>query len=633
MEAFVLPKADLGSFVAKLKSGYEVIGPVAKDPEFVFEPVESAADLRLDYDTTILPPHKKYLEPPKETMMTFSGPAAETGVPAAPGKRVLFGVHACDVNAMLSVDKLFLGTYPDPYYKAKRDNTMIVGLSCCEPCKNGFCSSFNTGPGMDTGFDLSLTDIGDKYLVDVGSEAGKAMAAGLSPATDADVIAKNQALRASQEKITRHIDTEKIGEFLHQNSEHQVWQDLKEICLACGSCTNVCPTCFCFLVKDQVDLSLVAGERPRDWDSCQFMEFSRVALDHVFRPDRAARIRHRIDHKLTFMAQQFEGAKGCVGCGRCATYCIVHIDPVQVMADLRDNPNEEKAVKMYKPPVKKVTPETSPWAPLPAKIEAIKQQNYDNKTYTFAFVDPDVKAKYAYDNGVFNEISVFGIGEVPISISSCNDVKGTFDHTVRAVGNVTKALDALQVGDVVGIRGPYGVGWPVEAMKGKNVLVVAGGVGLAPLLGTIKYIANHRDQYGALEILYGARSPKEMLFTDEFDDLRKIPNSRLHLCVDDCLGMEWAHHIGVVTTLFDKMSSRPDNSIVITCGPDIMMHFAVRGLQERGWTPEQTYVSLERRMSCGIKKCGNCQIGPIFVCQDGPVFKLADLQGLPEAAL
>lgn len=633
MEAFVLPKADLGGFVAKLKAGYEVFGPVAKDPEFVFAPIESAADLRLDYDTTILPPHKKYLMPPKEALMTFSGPATKTGVPVPAGKQVLFGVHACDVNAMLSLDKVFLGTYPDPYYKARRENTVIIGLNCTQPCANGFCSSFNTGPGMDVGFDLSLTDIGDKYVVCVGSETGKALAAGMAPATDADRIAKIKALRASQEQITRHVDTENLSEFMHQNIENPVWEELKEKCLACGSCTNVCPTCFCFAVKDQIDLTLAAGERPREWDSCQYLEFSRVALDHIFRPDRAARIKQRLYHKMTYFAQQFEGATGCVGCGRCATYCVAGIDPVEVMEDLRENPGEEKPVKLYAPPVKKVTPETNPWEPQPAKIVAIKKQNYDNKTYTFEFVDPVLREKYTYDNGVFNEISVFGIGEVPISISSCADVKGTFDHTIRAVGNVTNALDKLQVGDIVGIRGPYGHGWPVEEMKGKNVLVVVGGVGLAPLMGTIKHIANRRDQYGALEILYGARSPKEMLFTDEFDEIRKIPNSRLLLTVDTTAGMEWGHNIGVVTTLFDKMSSKPDNTIMITCGPDIMMRFATRGLLERGWSPEQIYVSLERRMSCGIKKCGNCQIGPVFVCQDGPVFKLADIQGLPEAAL
>jgi NAD(P)H-flavin reductase/formate hydrogenlyase subunit 6/NADH:ubiquinone oxidoreductase subunit I len=633
VEAFVLPKADLGSFVAKLKAGYEVIGPVSKDPEFVFAPIDSAADLRLDYDTTILPPHKKYLAPPKETLMTFSGRATKTGEPAPAGKQVLFGVHACDVNGMLSLDKVFLGTYPDPYYKARRESTVIVGLNCTEPCAAGFCSSFNTGPGMDTGFDLSLTDIGDKYLVCVGSEAGKALAEGLTPAADADRIAKGKALRASQEKILRHVDTDNLGEFMHQNVDNPVWADLKERCLACGSCTNVCPTCFCFAVKDQVDLGLAAGERPRDWDSCQYLEFSRVAMDHIFRPDRAARIKQRLYHKMTYFAQQFDGSPGCVGCGRCATYCVAAIDPVEVMEDLRDNPGEEKAVKLYTPPDRKITPETNPWEPLPAKITAIKQQNYDNKTYTFEFVDPAVRDKYVYDNGVFNEISVFGIGEVPISISSCADVKGSFDHTIRAVGNVTKALDRLTVGDIVGVRGPYGFGWPVEEMKGKNVLVVVGGVGLAPLLGTIKHIANHRDQYGALEILYGSRSPKDMLFTDEFEDLRKIPNTRLLLCVDNCMGMEWGHNIGVVTTLFDKMSSTPDNSVMITCGPDIMMRFAVKDLLGRGWSPEQIYVSLERRMSCGIKKCGNCQIGPLFVCQDGPVFKLADIQGLPEAAL
>jgi NAD(P)H-flavin reductase/formate hydrogenlyase subunit 6/NADH:ubiquinone oxidoreductase subunit I len=634
VEAFILPKADLGSFVAKLKAGYEVFGPVAKDPEFVFAPIESAADLRLDYDTTILPPHKKYLTPPKETLFTFNGPAAKTGEPLPTGKQLLLGVHACDVNGLLSLDKVFLGTYPDPYFKARRENTVIVALNCTEPCKNGFCSSFNTGPGVDEGFDLALTDVGDKYVVVVGSSAGKSLAAGLAPAADADLIAKSKALRASQEKILRHVDTDSLGEFLHQNVEHPVWEELKERCLACGSCTNVCPTCFCFAVKDQVDLTLAAGERPRDWDSCQYLEFSRVAQDHIFRKDRAGRIKQRLYHKLTYFGQQFDGSPGCVGCGRCATYCVAAIDPVEVLDDLRDEPNAEQAVKLYTPPAKKVTPETNPWDPQPAKILAIKQENFDNKTYTFAFVDPEVQAKYTYDNGVFNEISIFGIGEVPISISSCSDEKGSFQHTIRAVGNVTNALDKLQVGDIVGIRGPYGHGWPIQEMKGKNVLVVVGGVGLAPLRGTIKYIANHRDEFGFLEILYGVRTPDWLLFTDEFDEMRQIPNSRLLLTVDVCPPeVEWGHSIGNCTMLYDKMSSKPDNTIMITCGPDIMMKFAVKGLLSRGWSPEQVYVSLERRMSCGIKKCGNCQIGPIFVCQDGPVFKLADLQGLPEEAL
>jgi len=630
VEAYILPKADLEGFVADLQKEYNVFGPVAKGKDFVFDAVSAASELRLDYDTTILPP-KKYFHRPVETLFGFEGPVDISGEgEKLERKQLLFGVHPCDLNALLSLDKVFLETYPDPYYKSHRENTLIIALNCTTPCKNGFCATFNTGPVADTGFDLALTDLGEKFLVEVGSDAGKKLAAGLQAASAEDIIACNRVLRASQQKITRRIDAENLAELLYQNVEHPKWNELKEECLACGSCTVVCPTCFCFGVKDYVDLSLKSGQRVRTWDSCMFYEFSRVALDHVFRPDRAARIKQRLYHKLVYFNQQF-ASPGCVGCGRCVTTCVKSIDPVEIVASIQANPNPEKEVRLFTPVLKKVAPEKSPWEPQKAVIKAIKQQTRDTATYTFAFVDPKVQEAYTYDPGVFNMISIFGIGEAPISISSSPDVKDSFDHTIRAVGNVTKALAKLQVGDIVGIRGPFGVGWPVEEMKGKDVLLVAGGIGLAPLRPVIKYIEARRDQYGYFEILYGARTPNDMLFTDEFEEWRKIPNSRLHLTVDFVPeGVEWGHNIGVVTTLFEKMASKPENTIVVTCGPEIMMKFVVRGLLARGFSPEQIYVSLERRMSCGIKKCGNCQIGPVFVCQDGPVFKYADIQGLPE---
>lgn len=630
VEAYVLPKTELGNFVARLKAEYEVFGPVAKGPKFVFGPIEKAEDMRLDYDTTILPP-KKFFHQPEQDLLKFSGVAEVAEEPKPAGKRLLFGVHPCDVNGLLSLDKVFLGTYPDPYYKELRENTAIIALNCVKPCEHGFCASFNTGPEVDMGFDLSLTDIGDKYVVVIGSERGREMAAGLEPAADEDYVAGKRAIRACQHDITRRIDVGgDLVEFLHQNFDHPVWLEEKEKCLACGSCTAVCPTCYCFAVKDMVDLSLEKGGRTRMWDSCMFYEFSRVALDHIFMPDRTARLKHRMYHKLVYYLQQFN-APGCVGCGRCVATCVKHIDPVDVIARIQANPLPAKEVTIYRPPVKVVRTEENPWEPQKAVIKAIKKQTADVNTYVFEFVDPEVRKNYSYENGVFNLISIFGVGESAISISSCADeYDGTFEHTVRAIGNVTNALAKMQVGDVVGIRGPYGFGWPMEEMRGKNVLLVAGGIGLAPLRGVIRSIMKNRDQYGDFEILYGCRTPDGMLFTDEYEEWRRIPNTRLYLTVDYVPpGVEWGHNIGVVTTLFDKMRSRKENTIVITCGPEIMMKFVVLDLLKRGWSPEQIYVSLERRMSCGIKKCGNCQIGPVFVCQDGPVFKYADIMNLP----
>ncbi|NLI93575.1 MAG: hypothetical protein GX434_15715 [Peptococcaceae bacterium] len=629
MEKIILNKNDLNTLFARLKDEYEVYGPVAKKDQYVFSMVENVEELKLDYDTTILPP-KKYFHSPVQSMIQFSEISEGDQERSPLVKRALFGVHPCDVHATLSLDKVFLETYPDPYYKDLRKQTLIVALNCKKPCRNGFCASFNTGPGIDIGFDLCMTDLGDRYMISVGSEKGRDLVSGFLPAGEEEIRREKDIIDDCRDMVTRWIDTEEdLGEFLHQNFEHKVWRDVSKECLACGGCTTVCPTCYCFAVKDVVDLTIKDGKRMRFWDSCMFYEFSRVALDHVFMPEREARVKQRLYHKLAYYQQQFN-VLGCVGCGRCVTACVKNIDPVMIMARIQADPCEEKEISLYKPPHKKIESDENPWMPYKAVIKDIKKQTCDVNTYTFEYLDEKIKAGYTYLNGTYNLISLFGTGESAISISSWEEMKGTFEHTVRAVGNVTKALAELKVGDVVGIRGPYGHGWPMEKMKGRNILLIAGGIGLAPLRGVVESVKNHREEYGKFEILYGARTPGGLLFTDEYEKWRQIPDTNLYLTVDEVpQGMEWNENVGVVTTLFDRISCSRENTVVITCGPDIMMKFAVLGLMKQGWSPEQIYVSLERRMGCGMKKCGNCQMGPVFVCQDGPVFQYAEIMNLP----
>lgn len=631
VKAFRLPATDLAAFIERLAGQYTILGPVPRGPGAVFGEVKTADQLKLDFGQTFYSP-KKYFHPPVQTLITFqdrqivekAGEADESINP-----RIIFGIRPCDMNALTNLDQVFGEAYPDPYYQRQRKNTLIVALNCNQPCKNGFCTSFNTGPAAEKGYDLALTDLGDTYLVEVGSEAGQALAAGLTPATEADQTAAKQVIDSCRQSMTRRIEVENLGDFMHQRVDHPHWQELKEKCLACGSCTNVCPTCFCFAVQDQTDLTLQNGVRERVWDSCQYYKFSRVALDHVFRPDRAARIKQRLFHKFAYYEQQFD-VVGCVGCGRCVSTCIVKIDPVEVVAALQEGVPEQKPAQRFRPTRRGSCPSENPYTPYPAVIKAIKQQTKDTATYTLAFTDEQLRQEYSFDPGTFNMVSVFGVGEAPISISSGADEKDCFEHTIRAVGNLTNFLTTLKVGDTVGIRGPYGYGWPVEEMKGKNVLVVAGGIGLAPLRPVLKHIINRRAEYGKLEILYGARNPQEMLFTDEFSQWRTWPDTNLLLTVDSPAGTDWTENVGVVTTLFNQMTVEPENTIVVTCGPGIMMKFAVRDLLARGFKPEQIFVSLERRMSCGIKKCGNCQIGPLFVCQDGPVFRYSEVKDLPE---
>jgi NAD(P)H-flavin reductase/NAD-dependent dihydropyrimidine dehydrogenase PreA subunit len=631
VEIFRLPRADLEQFRSGLASQYTILGPVARGIEVVFGPVNNADELKLDYDQTILPP-KKFFHPPLETLFSFKGRQMVERESIETEKRVILGVHACDVSALKILDRVFGDTYPDPHYQEQRENTLIVALNCTKPCQNGFCTSFNTGPKVKDGFDLALTDLEDAYLVEVGSEVGRELAAslGLAAASEEDLTAAGQVLEKCREDMTRKIDQSNLGEFMLQQVDHPHWEELKERCLACGSCTHVCPTCFCFAVKDQVDLTLTDGYRERIWDSCQYYKFSQVALEHVFRPDRAARVKQRFYHKLAYYEQQFDTI-GCVGCGRCVSACIVGIDPVEVVAALQEGPDSVPA-QQFHGTGRKVCPSENPYTGQPAVLKAVIPQTGDTATYTFAFADEKQQQGYAFEPGTFNMLSILGVGEAPISISSSPDEKSYFEHTVRSVGSLTNLLKQLQVGDKAVIRGPYGSGWPVNEAKGKNVLIIAGGIGLAPLRPLIKKIENQRHEFGKVEILYGARNPQEMLFTDEFEHWRNLRDTKLLLTVDHAAGAEWKENVGVVTTLFNQITVEPENAIVVLCGPGIMMKFAVGDLLSRGFKPEQIFVSLERRMSCGIKKCGNCQIGPLFVCQDGPVFRYSEIKDLPEKA-
>ncbi len=274
-----------------------------------------------------------------------------------------------------------------------------------------------------------------------------------------------------------------------------------------------------------------------------------------------------------------------------------------------------------------------------AVIEAIKRETYDVLTYTLVLKDG---GEFSFKPGQFNMVGLPGMGEAPISISSEPsrlalspvEVRESFDHTIRAVGNVTRALANLEEGDEVMIRGPYGSSWPMEEAKGKDILIVAGGIGLAPLRPFIFHVFENRADFGYLEILYGARTPDDMLYTQEFPEWRKQEGVRLFLTVDRLPeGEAWEYGIGVVTRLFDSVEISPANGIALTCGPEIMMRFVARGLLQRGFSPGRVYLSMERRMKCGIAHCGHCQIGPKYVCQDGPVFTYRALRGLPDTLL
>jgi len=332
MSLMVLDKGAVAPLVEAMMADYRVVGPQAKGPKFAFGAITDPGQLRLDYNTTILPP-KKVLQPPEERLASFTlggKPSVEQIVEATP--TVLFGIHTCDLRAIQLLDKAFTEEYADAHYLARREQTVLVGIECLEPCdEHSFCKSMGTLTAGE-GYDLHLTDLGPAYAVDVATEAGEKLLADYGEAkasTDADVRRLNAVLGAKWPRFTYRLDFDaaELPALLSTAYDHPLWQELGDRCFACGSCTNVCPTCYCFNVSDEVNMALTEGERLRRWDSCQLDEFARVAGGENFREARAARQRHRFMRKGKYIYEKF-GELGCVGCGRCIRTCVADISIV-----------------------------------------------------------------------------------------------------------------------------------------------------------------------------------------------------------------------------------------------------------------------------------------------------------------
>jgi sulfhydrogenase subunit gamma (sulfur reductase) len=262
----------------------------------------------------------------------------------------------------------------------------------------------------------------------------------------------------------------------------------------------------------------------------------------------------------------------------------------------------------------------NPYLIQPATIVETIREAEDIDTYRLRFVDEQVRRSYRFAAGQFNMVYLFGVGEVAISIVSDPDEPESLDHTIRVVGRVTKAIAGLQPGNELGIRGPFGHGWPLEAIRGKDIVIVTGGLGCAPVVGAIEYIFRRRNQYGAVTILHGVKTPHDLLFRERFDAWRRHPDTQV-LLTSDQPDKTWRYHVGVVTELFEQVTVDPARTVVLMCGPEIMMRLGVPILMQRGIPATAIYASLERHMECGIGLCGHCQLGPYFLCKDGPVMR------------
>jgi anaerobic sulfite reductase subunit B len=263
--------------------------------------------------------------------------------------------------------------------------------------------------------------------------------------------------------------------------------------------------------------------------------------------------------------------------------------------------------------------------PLPHRVLSRTRETIDTWTLDLEPLAEPVRPRA----GQFDMLYVHGVGEVPISTCGDADGDGPLTHTIREVGAVTRALCALDEGDIVGVRGPFGNEWPLEEASGGDLVVVAGGIGLAPLRPTIRYALRHRDEYETFSVLLGARSPGDLLYLEEVEGWR----SRFDVEVDvtvDAAAPGWHGRVGLVTTLIPGGVFDPAKATAFVCGPEVMMLFVVRALVDRGVPIERIWLSMERNMRCGVGHCGHCQLGPVLVCRDGPIFRADEMTQLLE---
>ena len=269
-----------------------------------------------------------------------------------------------------------------------------------------------------------------------------------------------------------------------------------------------------------------------------------------------------------------------------------------------------------------------PMTPEKVKVKKIFWETEDVFTIELVY-DSEEKREFNYKPGQFNMLYAFGVGESAISISSDSAKKGSLLHTIHKVGYVTNELSKLKKGDIIGLRGPFGSNWPVEISKGKDICIIVGGIGLAPLRPVIYHIFRHRKNYGKFTILYGARTPRDILYSVELETWRKKYDVQIEVTVDRA-DSTWRGHVGVVTTLLNYVELNPEKTRAMVCGPEIMMKYAVDELVKYGVDEKEIYVSLERNMKCALGFCGHCQYGPSFVCKDGPVFSFSNVTDIFE---
>lgn len=633
---YTLKKKDLNKLLNAWSKAFEVYAPKENQGEVMLLPYKNN-ELSLNYINFPFPV-KEFLFKQKEELFHWENKDGSIQIHPADSsiknKNLFFGIRSCDAYGIAYMDKFFLEGYKDEIYEKNRESTWVVAINCSDVGEDCFCNSMGTGPFASTGYDILFTELQDNYLIEVATLKGEELIIlGGNLLTNADaILLKEKDLLEDTllDKFKTVINVSNISNVLEDNFNDPLWAQLSKDCVACTGCTNLCPTCTCFNVIEE-NTSCDSGCRVRCYDSCQSDSFTRNAGEHNPR-NSISRVRYRLYDKFKYIEEKFN-MKGCSGCGRCINVCPASINVVNVIntlgkenivsaindiAQISSNHNHshlngENCESSYTPEV--------------AIITDITEETKDIKRFFLQYEDKSLHTNFKF-SGQFFEITVFGVGEIAISIPFSPSQRDTFDFCVKKAGKVTTAMHNMKVGDKVALRGPFGKGFPYEELKGRDILIVGSGVGIAPVRTAITRILENIEEFGKVVIIASAMSHEGIIYKDDLISWSTIPNVEVLYALSSPTEKVNAH-VGYINDLLPNLPLDYENTSSIICASPRRIKALAKDLLSLKMKGTDIYTSLETHMRCGIGKCGHCKVGNKYMCIDGPVFNYEEMLTLP----
>ncbi len=606
------------------------------------------------YVNTVMPP-KDFVFADAEPLFHWEGKEKifTLTTPCTAEKNILFGVRPCDAYGLAYMQHFFAREYQDVYHAQRQKHLFVISLNCTAPGAWCFCNANGgvTGPFVpltthnneNVGCDISLTPDTENhgYWVHCHGEKGQWLLAIIKHllvlyTSDASDARREKIYTQVLTKFTKKRDFTSLRATLQHAFTHPIWEEMAPRCIACSGCTRVCSTCTCFTTHEEYSAD-AAGQRIRCWDSCQSAGFTRNAGWHNPR-DWTSMVRYRIYDKLHYIEERF-GMKGCTGCGRCSATCPAAINMASI-ADklLQDYASQNVVLESQKIPFVRYDRPTDPqlYTPQVAEIIDLYDEAASIRRFTVRLIDTqkkDAQASYRPAlHGQFYMLTDFGKGEVAISIPFSDRVEHELTFYIKKVGKVTASLFTKKVGDMLGIRGPYGVPFPYDAFTGRNLLVIGSGVGYAPVRAPLVRAIENYSEFKKIIIIASALRYEELMLKEDFVRWQKVPNVHVLYALAKPTDLVNAH-IGYINDLLpgleQDMGIAWHETSALICASARRIKAVAKDLLDLGMQANDIYTAMETNMRCGVGKCGHCKIGPHYVCIDGPVFSYEHMLEMP----